>query len=471
MHSRFQAQRPSRTKPSADDVRTRIEVLNRLSTSDPHSPARFSEADSRLTGDAWDLEKLRRVTRIQSDVREAAARGMDGVAAIHAAAAARVQPPASARPAAWPPVSPVFADQPPLRRTVPPAYQQQQQNMQLAPQPFVPRPVVQAMQFSGPQGMPFAGPQGVQFAGPQGMPFAGPQGVQFAGPQGVQFSGPQGVQFSGPQGVPQFPGQPFAPAPMHLPAAVPYAAQQEPLPAAAEPLLPPVDVVIAMQASPDNFDDALLALSMFVDARKANAGAHHQRVRIVLLSSGLSQTQTAEIYEAAMPDGAFMEHTDLLVVQEDAISDTLARPELTAIRLALNHAEEQQEARPHVVWMAPSIVALRDPTRDLAARADVSSQICFHPATSGGAFSAEVVLIPAPLIDMAHAWLLGVHQLMRRYPVARGQPLRPLTMLVQMAHRLSPPPAILDSTRYATPATVEACAAADIVLTVPASVA
>jgi hypothetical protein len=235
-----------------------------------------------------------------------------------------------------------------------------------------------------------------------------------------------------------------------------------------------------MCCDPERFEDVVLCLSMYCEARATavSGGAQDEtRVRILMVTKDLSEDQVAELYDVVMEsfpaegeDEEPAKALDMLVVPYVLLPEKLACIEVSAFAFGLAQALSQDPMRPHVVFWTAEVLALRDPTANLMERAATTLQIGFHPADGGIGFSAELVLVPSAQIETSIAWVRSANNVLKTFPVARGKKLQPIAMLSHMATRVSPPPSILDSSRYATPGTVESCRAADIVLTVPASV-
>jgi hypothetical protein len=243
------------------------------------------------------------------------------------------------------------------------------------------------------------------------------------------------------------------------------------------PGAPPPILYVAMACTAGTLEEVALALSMLVEARTADEEqAAMVPVRIHVLAAGLNPSQIAELYEAAMNEGHLLDHTELLVVPEAALPARLIAPELTAFALALQRSIDEAAAgrfAPHVVYWSPAVLALRDPFSDLYERAATSPEpvVAFHPADAGAPapLTADIILVAAPRAAATLRWIESAHRLMRDH--GKGRELRPAAMLAQMAALLKPPPAVLDPERYTTPQAVEHCREADVVLTVPASVA
>jgi len=239
----------------------------------------------------------------------------------------------------------------------------------------------------------------------------------------------------------------------------------------------PAILYVAMVCAPDNLDAVALALSMIVEARTADEDqARMVPVRIHVLASGLTHAQVAELYEAGMSEGRLLDHTELLVIPDQVLPTRMVAPELTAFALALQRSLDEAVAgrfAPHVVLWSHSVLALRDPFPDLYERAATSPEpvVAFHPADPGAPapLTADIILVAAPRAAATLKWVESAHRLIRDH--AKGRELRATAMLAQMASLLKPAPVLLDAERYTTPMAVEHCREADVVLTVPASVA
>jgi len=239
----------------------------------------------------------------------------------------------------------------------------------------------------------------------------------------------------------------------------------------------PAILYVAMVCAPDNLEAVALALSMIVEARTADEEqARTVPVRIHVLASGLTHAQVAELYEAGMSEGHLLDHTELLVIPDQVLPTRMVALELTAFALALQRSMDEALAgrfAPHVVFWSPSVLALRDPFPDLYERAATSPEpvVAFHPADLGAPapLTADIILVAAPRAAAILKWVESAHRLIRDH--AKGRELRATAMLAQMASLLKPAPVVLDAERYTTPMAVEHCREADVVLTVPASVA
>lgn len=253
------------------------------------------------------------------------------------------------------------------------------------------------------------------------------------------------------------------------PVSVPGAAETQP------PATQPV-IYVAMACTPETLDEVALALSMLADARVAEERAALVPVRIHVIASQLEPARIAELYDACMSDGRPLEHTELIVIPEHALPKRMVAAELTAFSFVLAQSAAKAQAgmfAPHVVWWSASTLALRDPFEDLYERAASNPEpvVAFHPADPGAPapLTADIILVAAPRVANTMRWVESADRLMRDH--GKGRDLRATAMLAQMAALLKPAPAVLDPERYTTPQAVEHCRAADIVLTVPASVA